>query len=245
MSKPPGWFRPYAPRISWIEFNQNVQIDLVNRYAYFEVAKAACSTVKRRLMPLVARGLPDTKTVHPTVYESAFVKPFQLPNPMMRRVLAGDRFLRFTFLREPTERFVSGYLDKIVRDTPQKARFVQRHYPDLEPGAEITLEMFLSAVETETDPRQIDKHWRAQHDLLFQPEQAFDFIGTVDRLEDGWSELSERIPAIAQTARENVVWHATSAASRVTETLNADQKRRVETLMERDFELYARHAGGA
>ena len=36
--------------MTWREFNFNTNISLKNKYVYFEVAKAACSTIKKRLL---------------------------------------------------------------------------------------------------------------------------------------------------------------------------------------------------
>ena len=239
---PPKWFAPYRARISWLEFNQNLQVDLPHGYVYFEVAKAACSTIKSRLNPVAARGLPEPKTVHPAVFESAFAKPFQLTDDIMAAVLSGQNFTRFTFIREPMERFVSGYLDKFGRASPQQDRFRKRHFPDIDPEAVISAEMFLSALENDPKFRAFDKHWRPQTELLFQPEQELDFIGTLERFEEDWDLLCERLDLPVETLRNDVVWHATSAAEKVNNTLTPDQKRRVEHLFAADFEFYENHA---
>ena len=162
----------------------------------------------------------------------------------MRRALAGDGFFRFTLIREPMVRFVSGYIEKMTRDTPHRDRFLKHHYPDREPGDEISVELFLTALENAESFKVFDKHWRPQSELLFQPDQSFDFVGTVEALEDGWSALEQQIPAFAEAPRENVLWHATSADSRIDEVLTPDQRRRVEALFAADFELYERHRAG-
>lgn len=240
----PPWFAPYRDRISYLEFNQNLHIDFPNGYVYFEVAKAACSTIKRRLFPVVTRGLPEPKTVHPAVFESAFAKPFQLTDSIMEDVLTGRGFLRFTFIREPMERFVSGYLDKFGRSSPQQDRFRERHYPDLDATTEISAEMFLSALENDPRFRTFDKHWRPQTELLFQPAQELDFIGTLENFEADWNRLCERLDLSARPSRTDVVWHATSAADKIDSTLTIAQKRRIERLFAEDFAFYQRHALG-
>ena len=138
------WFREFAPKITWIEINQNFQISLLYKFLYVETAKVACSTIKSRLYPYILNGLLPPKEVHPGVFGSPFARPFQLPSDFNKRIISGDDFFRFTFVREPVERVLSAYLDKISRKTPQRERFTAEFKPTLEDDGSISLNTFLN-----------------------------------------------------------------------------------------------------
>lgn len=234
----PDWFQKFRPRIGWLEYNQNLQIDLVNRYVYFEVAKAACSTVKARLRKVVVRDLPLNKEIHPSVHSSPFVKPFQLPDDMMQQVLEGDGYQRFTFIREPVERVLSAYMDTIARPKNQKIRFINRFMPDRSPDDDISFDEFTAKLAENSDFRTYDKHWRPQTELLLWPEQQYDFIGRVGRFEEDWQKLADRLGMPIAEDTENIVWHATSASEKTGEFVTPDIRRRLLDIYARDAELY-------
>ena len=241
----PKWFLAYRPHVSWIEFNQNLEVDLLNDYVYFEVAKVACSTIKSRLRTVAAPGIPMPNAVHPAVLNSPFSKPFQLPPRIMRNVLSGTGFTRFTFVREPVERVVSAYLDKMCREdkdgnrSEQRKRFMAAFLPDKAQTDEVSFDQFVDIIAEVEDSRLLDKHWRPQADLMFQPVQEFDFIGRFDRFEDDWDKLAERLELPVKIERTNVTWHSTSAGSKVDDIVTPNARRKIEARYAKDFELYA------
>lgn len=239
---PPKWFSEYRPQITWMEFNQNVEIDLINRYVYFEVAKVACSTIKARLRKVVIGELPISDKIHPEVSHSPFVKPFQLPASDVADVLGGQGYTRFTFVREPVERAVSGYMDKIARVTEQKKRFVAQFLPDLTPEDDISFELFIDILSEIDDPRKMDKHWRQQSELLLQPVQGLDFVGRFDRFEDDWDKLADLLELPIKEDRESITWHSTSAGTKVNDVVSEESRKKIAKIFENDFNLYEKYA---
>lgn len=238
----PDWFSRFEDRCNWTEFNYNLQIDLRRRYVYFEVPKVACSTIKARLQKIVVGDLAVPDDPHPNVYSSPFVKPYQLTDETMEDVLAGRGFTRFTFVREPVERMVSAYLDKIVQDTTHKRRFYATHLPHADPSEVISFDHFVDLVVATEMAKEIDKHWRPQAEILFQPDQKLDFVGRFDRFETDWDRLVRRIDLPVVEDRQSVRFHATAATTRVNEIASADARRKIEGFCAADFELFERAA---
>ncbi|SLN69145.1 sulfotransferase family 2 domain-containing protein [Roseisalinus antarcticus] len=92
-------------------------ISLKNRYLYVQSPKVASTTMKKTLNRLEAQGSkidPDTLPLHPTPRESIHIKPFQLPAEMFADIVYGSEFFKFCFVRNPFDRLLSAYLDKIV-----------------------------------------------------------------------------------------------------------------------------------
>lgn len=99
-------------------------ISLRQRFVFTPVSKAANSTAKallyqaefrhhgyirqaERVGELPAIELHDVTT-------SPFPMPYQLPGGTLQAVLFSDRYYRFAFVREPVERLLSCYLDRIA-----------------------------------------------------------------------------------------------------------------------------------
>lgn len=237
----PEWFERFKARITWDEFNQNVHIDLVNKFVYVETAKVACSTIKARLYGHIVRGLPIPKEVHPNVHGSPFVKPFQLPNEALTDILFGEAFYRFTFVREPIERILSAYLDKIARPMPQKERFLKRCYPERSMDDDVTLSEFVDGLSTIKAYRNYDKHWRPQTELMFLPDIEYSFIGCINRFEEDWKAVVGAIGLDGEGRRTNsILWHATAAAEKISAYVTDDIRAKLKQLYADDIELFAK-----
>ena len=101
----------------WYWVNYNINISLKHKYVYFEIPKTGCTTIKRTLINWEMGEFADRwqgKT-HRNIYETPFVKPFQLEPDSLREALSGPDFFRFTFVRSPYSRLASCYLEKIVK----------------------------------------------------------------------------------------------------------------------------------
>ncbi len=236
----PAWFEEFSSHITWDEFNQNIHIDLVNKYVYVETAKAACSTIKSRLHEAVMRGLPKPKEIHPTLFCSPFVRPYQVPDELAEEILFGDSFFRFSFVREPIERVLSAYLDKIKRPMPQRERLLKRFFPDSDPDYEPSFEEFVACLLKTKSVKNFDKHWRPQTTLLFIPKLRYHFIGCLSRFEEDWAALLNAAGIeTASAERRNIVWHATAANEKLKAYISDELRESLNHIYKDDLALYA------
>lgn len=225
--------------MTWPEYNYNLNISLVRQYLYVETAKVACSTIKKRLSTDAVGALSvQDNLVHTGVLNSPFVKPFQVSNSMMRRILDSDAYFRFTFVREPVERIVSAYLDKITRETPQRTRFFTTFAPDYLDGREMSLQEFVDTLAGIPNTRLYDKHWRPQSDLIFGGSIQYNLIGCFARLEEDWKRVAEAIGLDVDEQPVDVRWHQTGAKGRVDEIMTPQIRQSLERLYSQDFEIY-------
>ena len=99
------------------EIAYSIHISLNHRIVYFEVPKNASSSIKTMLHRL-EYGDPDFE--HTTFADvhgrdfSPLLTPFQVHN--FRKIITGGEFLLFTVFRDPFERLLSGYIDKVVNN---------------------------------------------------------------------------------------------------------------------------------
>jgi hypothetical protein len=237
----PSWFERFTDQISWDEFNQNFHIDLVNKYVYVETPKAACSTVKSRLLKTITRGLPVPKEIHPTLYGSPFVRPYQLPDRMMDEILFGDDFFRFSFVREPLERVLSAYLDKIRRPMPQRDRLLKRFFPEVGSDYEPTFGEFVDCLGKIKSVKNFDKHWRPQCDLLFVKHITYHHIGCMARFEEDWAKVVGDLQLnIPLEGEKSILWHATSAKEKLDTYMTSGIRDALIAIYEDDIAFYTR-----
>jgi hypothetical protein len=61
---------------------------------------------------------------HNRLNATPFVKPFQLPPDLLETVLTSGDFRRFTVVRDPASRLLSGYIEKIGQGLKQSDSIV-------------------------------------------------------------------------------------------------------------------------
>jgi hypothetical protein len=119
-----------------------------------------------------------------------FVRPFQLSPDLLEEALAGDSFTRFTVVREPAQRLLSGYLEKIQQGLQQSEPIVEALKANGQAVAakDITLEQFLTVVCAQ-DSRDQDPHFRRQADHLGIGIVEYDAIFNLADLDTKWGEI--------------------------------------------------------
>jgi len=188
-------------------------------YVYCLVGKAACTSWKRTLMVLNGKI-------------SKFQRPEQLPWRMVhtpqssakyigclgRREVAAYRNLRvedkryftFMFVREPLERLVSAYRDKLVKHRDYTMPIVRKYRPhDYNASVKrykVTFAEFVHYVlDARAAGRQLNRHWIPQNELCRVCELRWDFIGHHETLHQDAdyvvSKLKSRIVDVKQRGR--------------------------------------------
>ena len=103
---------------------------------------------------------------HNRLNATPFVKPFQLPPALLEEVFTSPDYRRFTVVREPAARLLSGYIEKIGQGLKQSEPIVaalkQSTGRDVA-AADITLDQFLDVIGAQ-ESRDQDPHWRRQAD---------------------------------------------------------------------------------
>jgi tetratricopeptide (TPR) repeat protein len=131
----------------------------------------------------------------PHDYLSASPKALRLTD---YAVLRSSEYLKFTILRDPFKRLVSGYLDKFAksknlekfaRDVVQK---VNANYHTIKCQHSITFSQFVEYL-IQTDDYDLDPHWRPQYTFLAQGLFEFDIIGQFEKLDLAIDRLEKSI----------------------------------------------------
>lgn len=163
-------------------------------FIYLNNPKVGCSTIKSSLWAGV-RGTPPGRQDDVHVLEGS---PFaaDLPAPEAARGA-----LVFTFVRNPYQRLVSAWLNKVqIRKDRVWAGFATRR--GLDPEAEVSFDHFVEII-CALPPEENDPHWRPQHLNALYPLVTPNLVADLDSLDALLPQVLTRIfgaaaPAVAQ-----------------------------------------------
>lgn len=197
---------------------------------YIRNGKAGCSTIQQALWKAVS---PETYGGNPhDLARSPSRAGFATFRAHLDQV---EQATVFSAVRNPYVRFVSAYVDKVLRKETRgrtwagmasQYGFPHRSFP--------TPEALLERLAAD-DPDAIDVHFRTQHRSLLHPEIRPQFVGHLEDMDAIAAFLQER--GIGGIGKH--VPHATGASDRLFGILNSDRLiASVYDLYRKDFELY-------
>jgi len=163
------------------------------RYMYFAVPKAACMSMKWLLHDLEAGGSLPIKWT--PAYRSGIQVRENISLPSLvdldddtqKHVLQSPDFLRMTIVRNPYDRLISGWRDKIALCEPGFEwiyRYIKGRTPRDDSDLSVSLEEFVKCLATNCDMRTIDQHFRRQTDHTFFTALNFSWVGKVERMDE-------------------------------------------------------------
>ncbi len=180
--------------MGWRSVNFHTHISLVNKYVYVEVPKAGCGTMKATLGALEGGRLNETHAQrfldkpHNGLKSGAHIRPYQLPSDLLEEVFTSENYKRFTVIRNPGTRALSGYLEKItqgLRQSEEISAALGGKAADT-----ISFEEFL-AVIADQPSRDQDPHWRRQSDHIGLGIVNFDSIIHLEDLDKSWEQVAK------------------------------------------------------
>lgn len=170
---------------------QSIIVDDKNRLLYCRIPKVACTNWKRVLLAM--NGLLGANESY-----------FDLPKTLLRRLTDYtadevrsrlDNYYKIVFVREPFERLLSAYSDKLIKtvnDTYRRlyGREIVRLYrknptiESLKRGHDVTFDEFVAYLvdPRTTESRPFDIHWRQYHELCHPCLVRYDFVGKYETL---------------------------------------------------------------
>ncbi len=234
--------RAYVKAMGWRSVNMHTHISLVNRYAYVEVPKAGCGTMKAtlggmeaaRMNPGMVQRVQDQP--HNRLNATPFVKPFQLPPDLLEAVLSSPDYRRFTVVRDPASRVLSGFIEKVGQGLKQSAPIVAALHAstgiDVAP-ADITLAQFLDVIAAQ-DSRDQDPHWRRQADHLGLGLVPYDAVIHLEELDASWGRIGE-LTATPGLQEQFFCRNSTGARSRMQDFYTPELLEQVASIYARDY----------
>jgi len=234
------YFGNLVDRVGFSRINYSMNISLKHKYIFFETPKAGCSTIKRRLHSIELLDTPfsSPENVH-NRSTSPLIAPVQLPRKQLNDMLNNHNFFKFSFVRNPFTRTLSAFLDKIVRNEPQKLSFLKAAgRAESEFETQISFREFLDVLAS-TNPKQMDPHWAPQSQLIFFDLIDYSFVGRFESFEADWSVVSRMI--FSREIREAapplqvVDMHRTNATNKLADFYDGECVDLVREIYKEDF----------
>ncbi|HEX6859858.1 MAG TPA: sulfotransferase family protein [Caulobacteraceae bacterium] len=204
-------------------------------FLYIAVPKAANSTIKRALLALQGVEVEDAGAMHAIrAVKDGYLRLHELDSGQARRVLRGPGTFRFTFVRNPYERMVSAYKDKVLG--------LNQNHPEgfaanLFAGGEAPSFAAYVRAYTAIDDWRSDIHWRSQHMNAAVDVVPYDLIGRVETFEQDFGAVLARIapgsPATRLVRPTNI-----SPADAADPVYTEELAERVYRRYARDFSLF-------
>lgn len=169
-----------------------------HRFIYFVVQKVACTSIKTALAPLfgidtakadaLQRGARPRFVIHQIFQESGY----QIGKAELLSLPQYNDHFKFAFVRNPWDRLVSCYCDKIVGKNRENDNIGFSTFPEFRKG--MPFGNFVRAVHAIPD-KEANSHFRSQYEPLCDPKGQIivDFIGRFENLHKDFTCVSREI----------------------------------------------------
>lgn len=161
-------------------------IHIGQRYVYQRIPKAANSSVLASLYH-GETGYRASRQEDIREIRRSFSHPSSLTHEKLEEI--SHEFFRFTFVRNPIDRVISAYSDKIIRSEPQKlfpAAFFGRPLDDY-----LSFNEFIEYLDS--GGLYDDPHWAPQTELMFFPVERLSYVGRIEAFDEGMSFVLREI----------------------------------------------------
>ncbi len=169
-------------------------VSLPQRYMYFAVPKAACTGMKWLLHRLENGGpvkwvLGETNRRMFIHHRNSVPLPslVDLDDAKQKHVLESANFLRMTIVRNPYDRLISGWRNKVVLCEPGFEQIyldLKGQIPHHDSKPKISFEEFVRYLASSCDMRTVNGHFRRQTDHTFFASLNFSWVGKLERLSE-------------------------------------------------------------
>jgi Sulfotransferase family len=229
-------------------------VSLRHRYLYFEVPKAACTSLKYLVFRLEnCPPAPEYESFGDFVLQADSVtrrddiihirERFPVPSLVdldsdtQREVLESSEFLRFAVVRNPYSRLVSAWRSKVLVCDPgfeDVYKALRGGLPAIGKKLLISFREFVEFIERFEDLDLCNPHWRRQSGHLFLPAINFNLIGKTERLIEILHGLQQHVAADSPLEMRSSNTSGSSKDPMFTPELGD----RIYSLYRRDFDAF-------
>ena len=181
-----------------MDFRSKYIVSDEHRFVYFVVQKVACTSIKTTLAPLFgidtakADALQREAKPHFIIHRIFRESGYQIDKAELLTSPQYDDYFKFAFVRNPWDRLVSCYSDKIVGKNHKRHDIRPALFPGICKG--MPFDEFVRAVHAIPD-KEADSHFRSQHVSLCEPDGRImvDFVGRFENLHEDFAYVSREI----------------------------------------------------
>lgn len=217
---------------SLINFPNNYFVSRKYGYVFVSVPKCATSTMKKFLFEHVEKVSTEGVDIHG--YGNYPKKPFLAPSDIFTNILMFKLFFVFSVVRNPYDRIISAYLDKIVRNKPEKLQITETlgvHF-----SFDVSFDDFLSAL-TRISPCAMDPHFSPQFNVLNLDKIKYDQLLRFESLSSDLVSLCSNLSVSNDfdIQKLNVVHHSTNVEAFKENFINNEHIFTINKIYSTDF----------
>lgn len=229
------------------QLDRLVMISLRRQYIYCPISKVANSSIKAFLFEAELRELGmsqfinnlSTSSVHDVLY-GPLIFPMQLKANHFDRIVSNGNFFKFVMVRNPIDRIISCYLDRVLLPMSAVHKSVCTSL-GREPGSEISFADFVELVSTQT-PKEMNPHWRMQFFECGYDTIKYDKVYKYEKFSESVSDFLQKLyPNTASKIDINANYSpaVTKAKSRRAEILTPEIEGKIRNIYKLDFETFS------
>jgi hypothetical protein len=204
---------------------------------YISVPKTGCTTIK--MIVAASIGLLNPRMLeHPTrggihnIWNNRNLRWSNLIDSKRRALLTSDATFRFTSIRNPFERVVSCYLNKIVNNDGSFYLSSQLH-----DQGNVSLQKFLEFVREQPALKR-DVHYRAMTDLCFSGRVSYDDIIRYESFESDLRRIMARLNVSTLNIPTPSASNKTEAGSQMHALVGLRERDLIREIYRGDFEEF-------
>lgn len=200
--------------------NMMIYVNEEHKFVYTSVPKSGCSSILGSFAPAFnlvyinngGIGIHEAYHQHSIKYPQILLSSYDSFNSRgdlkkVLQVLLTTKYFKFTCLRDPKSRFLSGFFDKII-SVKQNSKKVALPFCESavnktrDDNIEEVFVDFLKYVASTEDMKR-DVHFRTQYNLTLVDVIPYDKIFMLETLEKDFNFLSNKFPQIVPLERFN------------------------------------------
>lgn len=221
------------------QFIYSLNISLQYKYVYIETPKVACSTIKTTLQRLELDEPSFTRKDFEDLHKRDFSPLLNVKQiPDINAFVQRKDIFKFCFVRNPYDRVLSAYLDKIAGNTQHKKEILLelgRNENALD--TKVSFSQFINVLSKQTIVN-MNTHWKPQYYQTFQDYIEYDFIGKFENISEDFEKVGTNISPDFHKYYTTEKRHSTNANTKINEYYTDDLKKRVYAIYEKDFEYF-------
>lgn len=202
-------------------------------FIFGQVAKCGTTTLTHFLLTMMT----EYKTHDNIQYRRKILKESCLFMNDFISTLLDEKTFKFSVVRNPFIRVLSGYFDRIIKERDQ---LVYESFGLSQEEPLINFKDFLKCIQQQyqINMKTINVHFRPQWALNLSEIIPYNFIGKLENFYEDFFYIIRRIGAPGTPETYNLAPHATNAAERLAAYYDAESINIVREIYEKDFTLY-------
>lgn len=199
-------------------------VDIERKFLFNRIAKVASSTFMATLSPN-----PEDKKK----YKKKHRRPWQVKKKHLKEL---DGLFKFIFVRNPYNRILSAYLEKMGLSDKKRKR-CKRKFPWIfkKYGEKPSFSDF--CLYLQAGGLYEDKHWAPQVSLMALPVEEFDFIGKIENIREDFKTVTSHVNSLKGREIKRTGPH-TGASDKIQKYYNEKTIDIVSRLYREDFENF-------